>query len=176
MRTSKKKSRPARENPPASIRIRRARVGDGLALAALDERCFPAADRFSRRIWRHLLGSAARNHSAITVVAERDGQLIGAANVLLRRGSRVIRLYTLAVDPAARGLGLANRLVASVLALGPARCDLVSLEVRAANPARGLYERWGMQVTADLPGYYHDGAAGVRMQASREHVTAACQP
>jgi len=136
----------------------------------LDVRCFPTADRFSLRVWRHLLGLAAHNRSAITVLAERDGVVIGSANALLRRGSRVIRLYTLAVDPAARGLGLASRLVAELLAACPRRCKVFSLEVRTANPARALYERWGLRVVADLPGYYRDGAPGVRMRAERAVV------
>lgn len=106
----------------------------------------------------------------MTVLAERDGVVIGSANALLRRGSRVIRLYTLAVDPAARGLGLAGRLVAELLAVCPRRCDVFSLEVRADNPARALYERWGFKVVADLPGYYRDGAPGVRMRAARADV------
>lgn len=176
MSIMRKTSRPVANQPSVGIHLRRAEAADGPALTALDERCFPAADRFSRRIWQHLLGPAARNKSAITMVAERDGELIGAVNALLRRGSRVIRLYTLAVDPTARGLGLANHLVASLITNCPARCDRVSLEVGAANPARGLYARWGMEVTAELPGYYHDGAPGVRMLATREKVLAACRP
>lgn len=107
------------------------------------------------------------------MLAERDGVVIGSANALLRRSSRVVRLYTLAVDPAARGLGLAGRLVVELLAACPPRCRVFSLEVRADNPARALYERWGLRVVGDLPGYYRDGAAGVRMRADRATVARA---
>ncbi len=104
------------------------------------------------------------------MLAARDRVVIGSANALLRRGSRILRLYTLAVDPTARGLGLAGQLVAALLTECPRRCTVFSLEVRADNPARALYDRWGLRVVADLPAYYRDGAAGVRMRADRAAV------
>jgi ribosomal protein S18 acetylase RimI-like enzyme len=153
---------------PAKLKLlslRTATAADAAGLAALDEACFPAVDRFSRRVWRHLLGPARRNRSSLTLVAEGEGRLLGSINLLFRRGSSVARLYTLAVHPDARGRGLAKRMLAAVLALAPRRCRELSLEVRHDNPARSLYDAWGMQVVADLPGYYRDGAAGVRMRA-----------
>ena len=146
-------------------------------LAALDERAFPPADRFSRRVWGHLLGPARRNRSALSIIAhDAAGSVLGAAAILLRRGSRVARLYTVAVDPAARGLGLGRRLIAEVLARAPRRCDVISLEVRAANaPARALYERLGLRLVGELPAYYGDGAAGVRYRGERDAVLAAAR-
>lgn len=149
------------------VRIRRAKPHDVVALTELDRLCFPAADRFPRRTWRHLLTRAAHNRSCISIIAEIDGAVVGAAAVLLRRDSTLARLYTLAVDPSARGGGLGRRLIANLLQQVPARCDTMSLEVRATNTAaRGLYESLGLQKSADLPAYYADYADAVRMRGS----------
>jgi ribosomal protein S18 acetylase RimI-like enzyme len=151
--------------------IRKARSADVAALTELDRVCFPAADRFPRRTWRHLLTTAARNRSCISIIAECDGTVVGAAAVLLRSDSTLARLYTLAVDPSARGGGLGRRLIAEILQRVPARCDRVSLEVRATNTAaRGLYESLGLEKSADLPAYYADYADAVRMRGPLKQV------
>jgi len=161
---SREAGKPFERGSPEVI-VRKARSPDVTALTELDRRCFPAADRFPRRTWRHLLTSAARNRSCISIVAERDGAVVGAAAVLLRRDSTIARLYTLAVDPIARGGGLGRRLIAEILHRVPARCDTVSLEVRADNrAARSLYEALGLQKSADLPAYYADYADAVRLR------------
>lgn len=152
--------------PLLSVTLRPATAADAESLATLDEACFPAADRFPLRVWRHLLGPARRRRSSLTILAEAEDRVVGSINLLLRRGSRVARLYTLAVHPDARGQGLANRLLGEALAAAPKRCDVLSLEVRADNPARALYDRWGLTVSEVLPGYYRDGADGVRMRVA----------
>lgn len=127
--------------------------------------CFPAADRFPRRTWRHLLTTATRNRSCVSIIAERDGAVIGAAAVLLRRTSRVARLYTLAVDPNARGGGLGRRLITALLQRLPRRCTTLSLEVRTTNHAAlRLYQSLGMRQLAELPAYYADFADAVRLR------------
>jgi len=153
------------------VAIRTARPSDVSALTELDRLCFPAADRFPRRTWRHLLTAAAQNRSCISIIAERDGKVVGAAAILLRRDSTLARLYTLAVDPAARGGGLGKRLIAEIMQRAPARCDTVSLEVRATNAAaRGLYESLGLVKSADLPAYYADYADAVRLRGPLKQI------
>jgi len=74
-------------------------------------------------------------------------------------------VVSVVVAPAARGRGLARRLVA--VAEAQARrlgSDAVALEVRADNrAARALYARLGYVEVARLPEYYEDGAAGLRL-------------
>lgn len=160
----------------APVRIRAARRTDVAALTELDRVCFPAADRFPRRTWRHLLGAAARNRSCVAIVAERAGTVIGSAAILLRRDSAVARIYTLAVDPAARGLGLGRRLIAEVLARAPRRCNTVSLEVRTTNAgALALYGSLSMEHAADLSAYYADYADAVRLRGPLTKVLAAAR-
>lgn len=131
---------------------------------ALECACFPAADCFPRRTWARLVGPAQTAGTALTLLA-RDGAVVrAAASILFRRGARVARLYSLAVDAAWRGQGWGGRLIAALARRARARgCTVLSLEVRAGNaPARALYERLGFVAVGSLPGYYADGADGVR--------------
>ncbi len=157
---------------PRRATIAAATVADAHALAELDARCFPEADRFPLRVWRHLLGPSARRGSALTLVARAGGEVVGAINGLLRANSRVVRIYTIAVDPAARGQGLGERLMRALAIAARPRCDELSLEVRADNPARALYEKLGMRVASSLRGYYDDGADGVRYRAPLSAIAA----
>ncbi len=125
------------------------------------EDTFPPEDRFPRRTWARLLKG-----QTVTMVAESDGQITGAAIVLLRRTLDIGRLYSLSVAPAARGQGLARRLLLAVESAAAARgCSRMRLEVRASNaPARRLYDGAGYRVISELAGYYPDGETAVRME------------
>src|SRR3546814_6384228 len=114
------------------------------------------------RSFRHLLHSA----SATIWLAQASAQTLGALVLLTRRGSRRARIYSVVVSPAARGQGLGRRLVQraerEARQLGYIG---VSLEVRQDNqPARALYAALRYTVLAELPGYYEDGAAGLRLR------------
>jgi ribosomal-protein-alanine acetyltransferase len=142
--------------PPA--RLRPARAADLPALLAL-EQAFPG-DRMSARQFRHHLASPR----ALWRVADAGGKLVGYALVLLRRGSDRARLYSIAVDPAARGQGLGRRLLAAAEEdAGRAGCTAMTLEVREDNAtANALYQAAGYRRLAALPAYYEDGAPGWR--------------
>jgi ribosomal protein S18 acetylase RimI-like enzyme len=138
------------------------------AIIALECAAFAAHEHFPRRVWRHLLGPAARRQSALILVrrGERDDVLDAALAGLLRRTSRVARIYSLAVDPAHHHRGLGRALIAAFIRRLPPRCDTLSLEVRCDNaPARRLYDGLGLTAVQDLPGYYPDGGDGLRYRA-----------
>ena len=141
--------------------LRSARRRDLDAIVALEAASFPPADRFARATWRRLIASASAR-----VLLTADG--LGACCWLLRRGSRVARLYSLAVHPDARGRGLGRALIVGSLPYIPRRCTALSLEVRVGNEgAIGLYRRLGFRIQEALPGYYSDGGHGVRMRVAR---------
>lgn len=141
------------------------------AIVDLEERSFAPVDRFARATWRHLLGPARERGSSLTLVALADRQVVGALNVLLRRGGHTARLYSLAVDPAQRGRGIGGLLVRRLVRRLPAAITTVSLEVRRENAAaRALYERLGFTLHAELPGWYPDGGDGVRLRVARSGV------
>ncbi|MBA4284277.1 MAG: GNAT family N-acetyltransferase [Xanthomonadaceae bacterium] len=145
---------------PADVVVRRGRDGDADAMLAL-EAVFPS-DRMSRRSIRRFL----RAPTARVLVAENAaGAVLGNLIGLRRAGSRAMRTYSVVVAPEARGLGIGQRLVEALQAIAADEaCARVTLEVRADNrAARALYARLGYRETASLPGYYEDGADGLRL-------------
>jgi ribosomal-protein-alanine acetyltransferase len=143
---------------PPPVRLRTASAADLPALLAL-EQTFPG-DRMSARQFRHHLASPRARWR----VAVAGGRLLGYALVLLRRDSDRARLYSIAVDPSARGQGLGHRLLAAA-ERDAARAGraAMTLEVRQDNAAaNALYQSAGYRVLAALPAYYEDGAPGWR--------------
>lgn len=143
--------------------IRPAGSGDLEALVRLERHAF-ATDRLSRRALRRLV----RSPTALVLVAETAQGVVGDAILLRRRGSSSARIYSLAVDPAARGRGIArallSRLIEAARGFGAQR---LRLEVRGDNAAaRALYAAFGFRPVAALPGYYEDGADGIRLEAA----------
>jgi ribosomal-protein-alanine N-acetyltransferase len=140
-------------------RIRRARPSDAAHIRALEAH-FPS-DRMSARSIRRFLCAP----SVAVLIAQIGARVVGNLVLLLRKGSRNARVYSVIVDPAARGLGVGRALVARAesVARGGGR-DQVTLEVRADNAAaRRLYAGMGYAEVARLRGFYEDGADGLRL-------------
>ena len=140
------------------IRIRRARPSDLDGLADLEVEAF-ASDRMSRRSILALV----RSTSARVLVAECGGQIVGAAVLLTRRGSRVARIYSLAVADRAARSGVGSRLLdAAEAAARAAGAATLRLEVRADNPrAIGFYEGKNFRLSARRENYYEDGVTAL---------------
>jgi ribosomal protein S18 acetylase RimI-like enzyme len=141
--------------------VRKARISDLGAIDRIEGLSFDA-DRFSRATLRRLLS----RWTAACLVAEIDGQPAGYAIALFRAGTLVARLYSIAVDPASRGHGVAQALLAAVEIAAQTRgSHLLRLEVRASNTAGlSLYERAGFTFLERTPGYYSDGEDAVRLE------------
>lgn len=153
-------------------RVRPGHHRDDAAILTLEE-LFPG-DRMSMRSVRHFLKSP----SARTWVAELEGAVVGNLILLTRRNSRVARIYSVVVAPPARGRRFAERLIraaeAEARALG---LKQIKLEVRADNAAaRALYAKLGYVEDEVLPGYYEDGADGLRLCHTFGHEPAAPAP
>jgi ribosomal protein S18 acetylase RimI-like enzyme len=132
------------------------------ALLAL-ERLFPG-DRISRRSFAHFLTRA----NADVWVYESGGRVVANAVVLYRARSLNARLYSIIVDPSARGQGVANQLVEAVETGARQRgCARVALEVRPDNAAAiRLYEKRGYYVSRTLAQFYEDGMDALRLEKS----------
>lgn len=142
--------------PPTA---RAALAADLSALLALEAR-FPG-DRLSARQFRyHLDNPRAR----LRVLAE-GAALLGYHLLLTRADSRWARLYSLVVDPMARGRGLGRTLLADAERQARrAGCAGLRLEVRQDNvAASALYAAAGYRRLTALPGYYEDGSDGWRL-------------
>lgn len=138
--------------------VRVAAAGDIERLLQLEACCF-AGDRLSRRSFRRLLAT----DTSATLVSEH-----GYLMLLFRRSSKVARIYSIAVDPRARGRGLGRMLVERAEAVSRARHrNTVQLEVRVDNePAIHLYESLAYRPTARVENYYEDGCAALRYRKS----------
>lgn len=143
-----------------ALRLREATPEDAPRLLEVEQRSFPS-DRIKPRQMRYLLTRAR----AVVRVAEVDGEVAGYAMVLTPAAPRPARLYSIAVDPAFRKSGIARALLDACLADVRERgYRRMVLEVRAHDtPVRDFYRRAGFQPLSELPGYYADGADGLRM-------------
>jgi ribosomal protein S18 acetylase RimI-like enzyme len=86
--------------------------------------------------------------------------------VFLRRCSTIARLYSIAVDPVARGSGLGAALLAAAERAARRRgVRRLRLEVRQDNPAAiALYETRGYRRIGARAAYYEDGADAWRYE------------
>ena len=146
---------------PDAYRIRHAMPADLPALVALERRAF-STDHLSPRQYRHHLG----NPAALVLAAVDGTGLLGKAVVFFRKGSDIARLYSIAVDDAARGRGIASVLLHAIeRGVRKRGCARLRLEVRQDNPgAIRLYEKLGYRRFAAIAGFYEDGADAWRYE------------
>jgi ribosomal protein S18 acetylase RimI-like enzyme len=158
-------SSPARHSEaaaPTALRLRVATRDDVAALTALEERCF-AADRLSRRSFQRLV----QRETAYLLLAEsEDDTLLGYCLILFHRGTSLARLYSIAVDPAARGRRVAEQLLARAEAETANRGRVfMRLEVHVDNVAAiRLYEKLGYKRFGVYHDYYEDHGDALRLQ------------
>lgn len=130
-------------------------------MVRLEEISFPG-DRLSARSLRRLV----REGRAMCLVAELDGRMAGDAIALPRRGSRSLRLYSVAVDPGLRKAGIGTALLAESERWAAASGHTeIRLEVREDNDAAvRRYLATGYAVTGRKQAFYDDGAAAIVMK------------
>tara|TARA_R100000900_G_scaffold15508_2_gene13724 strand:- start:46413 stop:47609 length:1197 start_codon:yes stop_codon:yes gene_type:complete len=147
--------------PAGAAQIDAAAPDDLEALLALEANCF-ATDRLSRRSFRRWL----RRQDRVFLVVREGSQLLAYALVLLRRGTRLARLYSLAVSPAARGRGLARELLLRAeKEAREAGALYLRLEVASDNtPAIRLYRQLGYSQFGLYHDYYEDHGDALRME------------
>lgn len=156
--------------PAVRVTIRPAVPADLEALVALEERSFPS-DRISRRAFRYLLSRAnaamlvAVDAAAGSGVAE-EAPPLGYVLVLFNRGTSLARVYSIAVEEAARGQGVGKALLVAAEAVARQRdAAYMRLEVRAdALATQAFYRAHGYRRFRLQPHYYEDDVAAVRME------------
>ncbi|WP_105102666.1 GNAT family N-acetyltransferase/peptidase C39 family protein [Microbulbifer pacificus] len=142
-------------------RIRPAAASDLDQLCALEESSF-LGDRLSRRSFRHWI----KTDNRVFLVAEENQALLGYSLVLLRRGTRLARLYSLAVGPAGRGKGIGKALLTAAEDASSRSGRLyMRLEVAEHNTAAiALYKQLGYRTFGSYANYYEDSGNALRMQ------------
>jgi ribosomal protein S18 acetylase RimI-like enzyme len=141
--------------------IRDATPTDLDAILHLENTSFQG-DRLSRRS----LGRLLRRGRGFTLVDDVDGELRGYVLVLLRSGTSLARLYSIAVGPRWRGKGIAADLVtAAERRAHEEHCSLMRLEVRGDNAASlVLFETLGYRRFGIHEAYYEDAMDAVRLE------------
>ena len=130
-------------------------------LVDLEEASF-ANDRLSRRRFQHWIKASNR----VFLVAEKDRQLLAYGLVFLHKGTRLARLYSIAVSGLARGQGIGKTLLLALEEAAKEKGRLaMRLEVAKDNRhAIGLYEKSGYRIFGEYQDYYKDHGDAVRMQ------------
>jgi len=133
--------------------IRDYRPTDFETLWKIDQACFTQGISYTRR---ELAFYIARKRG-FTLVAERDGRIVGFVVVDRERGGQG-HVITIDVLPVARRSGLGSRLMAAaeehLRALG---CLAVFLETAVDNAAAlAFYKRHGYSIIHTIPRYYLD--------------------
>jgi [ribosomal protein S18]-alanine N-acetyltransferase len=147
--------------------IRPADFSDLHAIEAIENEVF-SVDRLSRRSLRNFIASPR----VALLVAETKREISGYALLGYRKGSRIARLYSIAIEPgtARRGIGsaLLHACAKDALKRG---CQKLRLEVRIDNSAAiRFYERLGFEVFGHYADYYEDGAAALRFELNLDRM------
>lgn len=133
--------------------VRDATPRDIDALLELERACYPPNQAYSREEYRYALTRA----KAVNLVLEEPSEaLVGFVGAFYHRTHRLGHVYTVNVDPRARGRGLGRALMEAcherLRALDMRR---VVLEVNVENEAAmRLYEAVGYVRARRLKGYY----------------------
>ncbi|MBT1449764.1 peptidase C39 family protein [Glaciecola sp. XM2] len=141
--------------------VRSAQASDVAQLFSLECACFEY-DRLSKRRFAHWVSAT----NAIFLVAQDSDTLLGYALVILRKGSRSARLYSIAIAQAARGKGVGQQLLLTCEAQAVAMGSLfMRLEVAVDNEhAIALYNRIGYRQFGLYKAYYENKTDALRMQ------------
>jgi len=144
-----------------SISIRPALLTDLDQLVALEKTCFDT-DQLSRRSFKHWIST---EHRAL-LVAEQEKIISGYVLIIYHPGTRLARVYSLAVAPTQRGTGVAKLLMsAGEQAANDAGRLYLRLEVSVDNiSAIKLYETLGYQKFGIYRDYYEDHKDALRYQ------------
>ncbi len=148
----------------APIVVRRLRAKDLDCILLIEKASF-GTDAYDRNLFAEFLDKCGN----LFLAAERKGRICGYLVACIRdgavKGIRTAEVVSVATDPEFRGLGVASRLMDSVLRrLRLRRIDRLILMVRPANAAaRAFYEKYGFRRVRAVPRYYEDGGDGLLM-------------
>lgn len=144
---------------PAATKIRRATLRDLPHLLALEQKAFQAYRQASPR---SLKRSITSQHQSVWVI---DGHDELAALLVLWHFPHRLRIYDVATHPDSRGQGLGLALMAHAEQLARrSKASWLTLEADPKEP--GLvtwYERQGFHQVEQLPKFYANGNAAVRL-------------
>lgn len=151
-----------------TVTFRRASPDDLDTLEQIENRCFEG-DRLNRRSLRNWIKAL---HGEFIVAVKQD-RVVGYGLVWCHKGTRLARLYSLALLPEMRGSGTAARLMRELESATAGRGYLfMRLEVAKSNAsAVALYRRSGYRVFGEYHDYYEDHSDALRMQKTIRYLS-----
>lgn len=143
------------------VAIRRARKGDIAGILSVERESFEEYLQYSPSEMYYLLFEA----NSEGWVAEAS-TIVGYYILLFRKNARVGRLYSIAVAPDWRGMGIGKALLQHAEERAVKRkCKVMHLEVKTTNAsAIALYKKYGYTQIEFLQNYYKEGVHGIRME------------
>jgi len=136
------------------------------ALMELEDQCF-SFDRISRRSMRRFI----TNDQCILLVARRKKRVAGYLLIIFYRGTKLARLYSIAVTASERRQGIATKLIdkgeQSALERGSIHLRLETGQNNSA--AVRLFQKLEFQEFGLLEDYYQDHSSAIRMQKRIRH-------
>lgn len=145
----------------ADIKLREASVSDLDEILTIENQSFKS-EAFNRRQFTYLI----KSQGCVFQVALHNGKIAGYLMLLKRKNSGLLRIYSIAVSPHHRGLGIAQMLIDATKNIARENgFRVVSLEVNEKNePAIRLYQKNGFMVTAKRLHYYSPGEHALVMR------------
>jgi len=140
--------------------IRRARKSDLEAVLKIENSSFEA-ERFTRPQLLYLMTKAR----GLFLVLELEAEIAAYLSVLTHKKRRSLHIYSIAVDPAHRGMKLGQLLIEKTIAYAlELQLPAISLEVSTRNSsAIALYTRNGFNTVEILKDYYGKGENALKM-------------
>lgn len=143
-----------------------ASLNDLQGLVKLENHCF-THDRISKRSFRYFI---TKSQAEIWVIdqpsSDKSTHVCAYGLVLFHRGTSLARIYSLAVDPQARGRGYARQLM-QVMEVSASRHNSLFIRLEVADDnlsALRLYQTMGYEPIRRLHQYYEDGHDGLRLE------------
>lgn len=128
----------------------------------IEHACFSRHDRFKDYQLRRFISNPSG--SVIADIILFKDKPAGWACFFTRKGSCLVRLYSICILPEYRGKGLAGNYLKKKMSAFR-EYGRIALEVRASNKkAVALYAKIGFTVSKELPSYYPDGETALRME------------
>lgn len=143
------------------FQYRPANINDIDALIAIEDGCF-SSDKLSRRSFKRFI----INQQSIVLVCFKQQEIVAYLLIVFHRGTRLARLYSMAVLNEYRGLGLSKQLLTTGESLAIEKGALyLRLEVNSTNHvAIALYNKLNFREFAFIENYYEDQSDAIRMQ------------
>lgn len=143
-----------------NIKFEKAKPCDLNEILELEKHCF-LSDAFSRRQFYYLINKSKSEF----VVVRNNHKIIAYLIIQTRKNSLKYRIYSLAIAPEVRNLGVGKKLLDYAEQLARKNnMHKITLEVSEKNaPAINLYTKHGFRTEKTNSGYYADGSSALVM-------------